>query len=315
MKLELLAPNRNIADLPILKSSGADSIYFGIEDYSARPNDVAYSNQGIIDIINSAKDISIKAYAALNAEYAQYYGQEKKLIKIFEVLNENKCDAVIISDLNILELYKELGFNIPLHISTLTGIYNHYFGQWIVNRYKPERIILSTNLYLQEISDIIKFLKKKTKFEIIVQNGACYNSANRCRLHDLHEFNNFKPYQNEDCSGYKLKYWCSEKYNAKLYNQNYGSKKWLGEPVINCLSLLPTFIALGINTFKIEGRTLPVSLITKQLKAYRSVLDRLKKNNDPYLLWHYIIHFSELFPEINNKENENKDILKFYFYE
>jgi len=288
MEPKIIAPLAKIENLEKISDTGIDAIYFGLKNLSARPNEFSFGIEEL-EVINKIKELPIKGYAALNGEFPDYNKSEEFIIDILEKLQYYNCDGVIMGDYNLLEIYRERGFKIPLHMSTLLGIYNSTGTKWVINRYKPSRVILSTNLFIDEINSIIRD-NNQIDYEIIIQNGVCFNCANRCFLHDLHDFTEFNSLSDET---YGNRFWCSESYKIVPNNQ-LKENIWIGSPYIELSGLIPLFLLIGITYFKIEGRTLSLERIIKNIKFYKNILQNLKESKKTKVYWKYLIHLGEI---------------------
>ena len=114
-KPELLAPAGSYSRAKVAFMYGADAIYAGTTDLSLRTR-VGIDNNDFIKIVDLAKKMDKKVYAALNIyAFDEDYEKVKEQAKI---LNTIGVDGVIVSDGGVVETLKEYAPNVDIHIST-----------------------------------------------------------------------------------------------------------------------------------------------------------------------------------------------------
>lgn len=262
IKLELLSPAKDLECGKLAILSGADAVYIGGPDFSAR---AAAGNRwdDIQELVEFAHGYYARVYLALNTILFdnELSAAKKSIEKAYEI----GVDAVIIQDLGILKMDLP---PIRLFASTQTNNYE-------LNRLKflseagLERIILARELSLKEISDIGKELPRSVELESFVHgalcvslSGQCYfsqaisgRSANRGRCQQICRL----PFDLIDGDGKVL---VKDKYLLSLKDLNLsGHLKELAEA--------------GVTSFKIEGRLKDASYVGNVTAYYRRKLDEL----------------------------------------
>lgn len=249
---EILAPVGNIGDLVEIIEAGADAVYMGLKGFSARPKEADLT----IDELKEARKITssknIKMYVALNA--AILNTQLDQLQAILEQIDELRADALILSDLGLINYVSKLGLKTAIHISTLTGVYNKDAVDLLIS-FGAERIILSSDLFVDEIAELIE-QNPNVEYEIVADGGICFNSNRQCLLPHVSTMEDFSVY-------------CQKGYLLKQNNIVLGQAKRIG----NCPAVLHKtmgiYLGLGIKSFKIEGRTNPLWYILKRVKEMK----------------------------------------------
>src|SRR3989338_10397139 len=121
-KPELLSPAGNIECFFAAIENGADAVYLGLKDFSARAGADNFTIDEVSKAIAYAHKRSVKVYITLNT-----------LIKTCEIgqvvdcliaLKELQPDALIIQDFGLLYLIKSKFPQFNLHASTQTTIHN-----------------------------------------------------------------------------------------------------------------------------------------------------------------------------------------------
>ncbi len=259
-KYELLAPAGSFPTLVTAVKAGADSIYFGLKEFSMRANAKNFTIKDL-NKINKICGKKVKKYLTLNVII--YDNELKKLESIIKKI-KGKVDAVICWDLSVIQLCKK--YKIPFHISTQASISNSETVKFY-KKLGAERIVLARELNLKQIKEI----KKKTKIELesfchgamcVAVSGRCFlsqhlfgRSANRGMCTQLCR----RPYLITDPEGKQL----------RVESQTIMSAKDLCT-----LPFIEKLKQSGITSFKIEGRNRDPRYVETVVKIYKKALDK-----------------------------------------
>ena len=111
---ELLSPAGDWPSLQTAIASGADAVYFGIKGLNMRYGADNFEALQMKKIMALLHDNNKKGYLALNTII--YNTEIDKIRKILEQAQKAGVDAVILWDMAVLSLAKEIGLDI--HLST-----------------------------------------------------------------------------------------------------------------------------------------------------------------------------------------------------
>lgn len=269
---EILAP---IADVKFAKKiirAGATALYCGLDGFSSRPKSSDMTVSDIIKVKEISSKFNVKLYVAINAAVLDEHIQE--IMKQIRTLDEHGIDAFIVSDIGLIHVLTKANINADLHISTLAGVNNVE----TVRYYKSlgcKRIILSSDLYIDEIAEIIDQCND-IEYEIVADGGICFNNNHQCNLPHFNE-------KNEFCV------LCQSEFKLLEKGNPIKNALPIGNPPALLHRALGIYIGLGINSFKIEGRTNDIKYVLKRIKAMdssRTLYYKNKKEIPGYL--HYI---------------------------
>ena len=119
---EVLSPVGSPESLAAAVRSGADAVYIGAKQFSARRNADNFDDNDIIDTVRYCHIRGVKVYLALNIMIKQ-----SELQAAFNVaLTAYKCgvDAIIISDLGLASLIHKHIPDLQLHASTQMTVHS-----------------------------------------------------------------------------------------------------------------------------------------------------------------------------------------------
>ena len=151
-KIELLAPAGDLEKLKWAIMYGADAVYLGGKKFSLRANATNFTIDEIKEGVKFAHEHNAKVYVTVNILFHEE--DMNGLLEYLKELEEAKVDAIIVSDLFIIDLVKE----------------NNIVK---INMFPKDKNI--ANL-LKVISDFILFVKNngKTSFEYLYEQLISY---------------------------------------------------------------------------------------------------------------------------------------------
>jgi len=269
---EILAPIADVSHTKKLIKAGATALYCGLEGFSSRPRTSDMTVSDIIAVKKISSRYNVKLYVAINA--AIYDEHISEIINDIRLLDEKGIDAFILSDNGLIHLLVNMRLNADIHISTLTGVHNVETVKYY-QMLGCKRIILSSDLYIDEIADIVDQVND-IEYEIVADGGICFNNNHQCNL----------PHYNEKSEFCVL---CQKEF--KIAKQGDIVKTAL--PIGNVPALLHRtlgiYVGIGINSFKIEGRTNDIKYVlsrTKSISKSKALYYKNRKEIPGYL--HYI---------------------------
>src|SRR6056297_711982 len=118
--VELLAPAGSFEKLKLAIGFGADSVYFGGESFNLRARSKNFTVDDIEKAISFLHERNKKGYLTLNIFPRNYdIPQIKSYLKKISHIN---FDGIIVSNLGVFKLVKNLLPNVPVHISTQANV-------------------------------------------------------------------------------------------------------------------------------------------------------------------------------------------------
>jgi len=273
-KTELLAPAGDLEKLKYALAYGADAVYLGLPAYSLRAK-TGFDFKSLKEGVAYAHARKKKAYVTINI-----FAHERhiKILPAFlKKLKPCRPDAVILSDLGVLELVKKYLPKIPIHLSTQANTLNSAAVKfWQKNRVK--RIILGREATLEDIKKI-HIAVPKMELEVFVHGAMCMSYSGRCYLSvGLSNRSANEGLCTQPCRWeYKVHLEEPLRPGQLMPLEEDGHGTYILNSKDLCLiDYLADLAKAGVTSFKIEGRTKSVYYVTAVAKAYRQVLDGLK---------------------------------------
>lgn len=178
--LEVLSPVGSPESLQAAVRSGADAVYIGAKQFSARRNADNFDDNDIKDTVRYCHIRGVKVYLALNIMIKQ-----SELESAFNVaLSAYKCgvDAVIISDLGLASLIHEHIPNLQLHASTQMTVHSPACLK-MLKSLGFSRVVVSREMSKQELKDFCDVANKVgIEVEVFVHGALCMSVSGQCLL-------------------------------------------------------------------------------------------------------------------------------------
>ncbi len=273
---ELLAPAGNFEKLTTALHYGADAVYLGLSEFSLRAMAANFNEDELIRAAELVRRSNRKFYITVNIiPHSRDISPVKKHLAF---LNKVKPDGVIISDIGIFELAKEISPEIPIHISTQANITNPDSAAFW-ERTGAKRLVLARELTIDEIKDIRE--RVSVELECFVHGAICISYSGRCYISSF--LANRSANQGECANSCRWNYKLMEEKRPDELHPVFENDR--GTYVMSSRDLcmiehLDKLADAGVDSFKIEGRMKGINYVAGVVKTYREAVNKLAER--PY---------------------------------
>ena len=260
-KIELLAPAGDLERLKLAFHYGADACYLGGKDFSLRANAKNFSLEDLKEAADYAHSLNKKIYVTVNIIF--HNEDLDGLIKYLKELEKIGVDAVIVSDLAVVNIINENNINLEIHLSTQASTLNSYAATFWKNL-NVKRIVLAREASREDI----KAIKEKTglDLEVFIHGAMCTSFSGRCVL------SNYATNRDSNRGG------CAQVCRW-MFNINESDNTFMMMPKdLNMAYYLKDLIELGANSFKVEGRMRSIYYVASIIMTYRELIDKIYDN-------------------------------------
>ncbi len=179
-QVELLAPAGDEECFKAAIAAGADAIYFGMEQFSARTRAKNITVDQAKYLIPLAHKKNCRTYLTLNTLISD--DEMPAAVSLVEKAVDCGIDAVIVQDLGVLKVLRTCFPDLELHASTQMTTHNLSQCEFL-SELGVSQINLSRELSLQEIQNLTTLLHSKNIVpEIFVQGAFCISYSGQCYL-------------------------------------------------------------------------------------------------------------------------------------
>lgn len=288
MKPEILAPAGDLERLKIALLYGADAVYLGGSLFGLRANAVNFSIDDIKEGVIFAHKLNKKVYVTVNI--LLHNKEAKLLIDYLKELDRIGVDAIIVSDLTVLNLAKKYT-SIPIHISTQQSTLN-YEAAKLLKKLGASRIVYGRELSEQELKKIKD--EVDIEHEIFIHGAMCASYSGRCVL------SNYLTKRDANRGG--CSQICRWDFDLKHDDLPYGAPKnfTFCSKDLSLLKVIPNIIDLGITSLKIEGRMRSSYYLATVVSIYRKVVDGYCSNKENYT---YNKNYEKVLDRVANRDS------------
>ena len=260
-KIELLSPVGDERGLKAAINGGADAVYFGAKSFNAREHAAEnFDDKTIENAIKFAKLRNVKTYITVNT--LVYNDEIDKVISLIKNLNDMGVDAIIVQDLGVIDIVRN-NLNIPMHASTQMSCNNSYAVK-LLEKLGIERVVLARETSIENIKKIRK--NANIELETFIHGALCVSFSGQCAYSYLHGGRS----ANRGACAQP----CRMEYIGGKTNYPLSSKDLM------TIDIIPDLIAVGIDSFKIEGRAKRSEYVAITTSIYRKAIDFALENKN-----------------------------------
>ncbi|MBU0675459.1 MAG: U32 family peptidase [Proteobacteria bacterium] len=252
---ELLAPAGSIETFFAALEAGADAVYCGLKEFSARAKAKNFTTSELTRMAALAHGEGRRIYVTLNTLIKE--AELPRLIELLAKLSASRVDGLIIQDPGLWRLAHTHFPELPLHASTQMTIHNGS-GVRLLESMGFTRAVLARELTIEEIATISR--ETSIELEHFIHGALCYSISGHCLFSS----------------------WLSGKSGNRGRCQQpcrrrYHDQEKPGFHFSTCdlaaLEYIPQLAAAGVMSFKIEGRMKNAEYVFAVVRAYRKVID------------------------------------------
>lgn len=174
-KCEILAPAGSMESVIAATRTGADAVYIGAKDFSARASAENFSIDEIKSVCAYCRERNVKVYLTLNTLI--FDNELKDALTLCQKAYKAGIDAVIVQDLGLAMLIKKSMPDLPLHASTQMSVHTPE-GAKALKELGFKRVVLSRELSKAEIKEIAD--ATDIELEVFVHGALCMSVSGQC---------------------------------------------------------------------------------------------------------------------------------------
>ena len=273
---ELLSPAGNLEKMKSAILYGADAVYLSGRVFGMRAAADNFDINELKEAVSYAHERGVKVYLTVNTMPREY--EYAELRKYFNELKDIPLDALIIADIGVLMLAKEIIPEKEIHISTQANAVSAAACRaWY--ELGAKRVVLARELTLEEIKAIKANLPEGLEIECFIHGSMCISYSGRCLLsnHIL----------NRDGNRGMCAQPCRWNYSVKRFEiaeekrpetvipiEEINGESFIMSSRDTCtIEHIPELIEAGIDSFKIEGRMKSAYYTAVVTNTYKMAID------------------------------------------
>lgn len=283
---ELLSPAGNMEKFRAAIRYGADAVYISGKSFGMRSACDNFTREEIYEATEHAHENGRRLYVTVNImPRTEQYGE---LASYIDMLADAKVDAVIVSDIGVVDLVRERAPELEIHISTqASAVSAAACRAW--HRLGAKRVVLARELTLDEIREIRANTPDTLEIEVFIHGSMCISYSGRCLLSNY--------FTGRDANRGNCSQPCRWNYKVKSIEIMEEKRPGTLIPVeehpegtfvmssrdMCMIEHVPELVEAGIDSFKIEGRVKSAYYTAVTTNAYRIALDSYGREGDGYV--------------------------------
>ncbi|WP_420835628.1 peptidase U32 family protein [Bifidobacterium lemurum] len=270
-KPEVLAPAGNLRGLKTAVDYGADAVYCGGKAFGMRS---APKNLSLADFEEGARyahERGSRVYVTCNV--LPRNDEVEALRAYLGQLKDTGVDALIVSDIGVLMMARQIAPNLELHVSTQAGVTNYQAANALYEL-GARRVVLAREMDLQAVRDIRARIPDDMDVECFVHGAMCMAFSGRCL------FSNYltgRDGNHGECAQpCRWKYSIVEEKRPGQYypiEQTEEGAYLFNSQDMNMLAHIDALIDSGATSLKIEGRSKSAYYIAAMTNAYKTAVN------------------------------------------
>ena len=287
---EILSPAGNFEKMKSAILYGADAVYLSGKIFGMRAAADNFSVEEMAEAVAYAHERGVKVYLTLNTMPRE--SEYEMLREYLEKLRSISLDAMIIGDIGVLALVRDMMPDMEIHISTqANAVSSADCLAWY--RLGAKRVVLARELTLEEIKVIRANIPDELEIECFIHGSMCISYSGRCLLsgHIIGRDGNrgmcAQPCRwNYTVRGYEI---AEEKRpDFVMPIEEHAGETFIMASRDTCtVEHIPELIEAGINSFKIEGRMKSAYYAAVVTNTYKMAVDAYFSGNYEYNpLWY-----------------------------
>ena len=276
---ELLAPAGDWDCARAAVENGADGIYFGLEKFNARMRADNFTGTDLPKLMEFLHRRGVRGYVTLNT--LVFENELADAEKYLRTMIAAGVDAVIVQDVGICRLIRQLSPDFPIHASTQMTI-TSAAGVEFARELGCNLVVLARECSIKEIEKIQggaisspATRHSSLPLEVFVHGALCIAYSGQCLTSEA--LGGRSANRGECAQACRMPYeLISDGKQVPL-----GDRKYLLSPQdLAGLEVLPDLTRAGVASLKIEGRLKSPEYVANITRIYRQALDDLRFTNE-----------------------------------
>lgn len=262
--IELLAPAGDWECMRAAVANGADAIFFGVEKFNARARAHNFRMDELPEIMSFLHLYGVKGYLTINILIFEDELAEAKIL--IDACIDAGVDAVLIQDLGLVRMIREISPDLPIHGSTQMTITSPEAVEF-TKPYGMELVVLGRENNLKQIKMIGE--QAKLPMEVFIHGAICVSYSGQCLTSEM--------WGGRSANRGECAQACRLPYDLMVDGEQkpMGDVAYLLSPKdLAAIDIMPELIEAGVKSFKIEGRMKSPEYVANVVSKYRKAIDR-----------------------------------------
>ena len=259
---EVLSPVGHWPQLHAAIDAGADSVYFGLTHFTARAK-VGFTLAELPEAMRTLHRRGVRGYVTYNS--LVFDSELTAAARGLASIAEAGADGIIVQDLAVVKLAREIAPDLEIHGSTQMSITNAE-GVRVARSLGVNRVVLARELSLAEVRKI----RAETDggLEIFVHGALCVSYSGQCFSSEA--WGGRSANRGQCAQACRLPYELMVDGSVRPLDD---ARYLLSPGDLYALKQIPEIVDIGLAALKIEGRYKDAEYVSLTTRAYRKAVD------------------------------------------
>ena len=263
-EIELLAPVGSFDALKAAVQNGANAVYLGGKDFSARASANNFDREELIEAVKYAHIRDVRVFVTTNTLIKQ--NEIEDFVEYAKFLYDIDVDALIMQDIGVAMLIHDLLPDFELHASTQMVAHSLEDVQYLES-IGFKRVVLARELTVDEIKYICD--NTNVDIEIFVHGALCVCYSGGCLMSSM--IGNRSGNRGRCAQPCRQKYTMIDISTGEEIHSN--GEYLLSTKDLNTIEDVDKIIETGVLSLKIEGRMKKPEYVATVINSYRNAID------------------------------------------
>lgn len=269
--VELLAPVGSFEALKAAVQNGANAVYLGGKDFSARASANNFDREELKEAVEYAHIRGVQVFITVNTLIKQ--NEIADFVEYIKFLYDIDVDALIIQDIGIASLVKKLLPDFEIHAST--QMVAHSLEDVVyLSEVGFDRVVLARELNVNEIKYICE--NTDVDIEVFVHGALCVCYSGQCLMSSM--LGSRSGNRGRCAQPCRQKYKLIDLESGKVANED--GDYLLSTRDLNSIENIDKVIDAGVYSLKIEGRMKKPEYVATVVSSYRKTIDDYLEKGD-----------------------------------
>lgn len=268
--IELLAPVGSFEALKAAVQNGANAVYLGGKEFSARASANNFDKNELREAVKYAHIRNVQVFVTANTLIKQ--NEIADFVEYVKFLYDIDIDAIILQDIGMAKLVKKLLPDFELHASTQMVAHSLEDVKYLES-VGFDRVVLARELNVDEIKYICD--NTKVDIEIFVHGALCVCYSGQCLMSSM--IGNRSGNRGRCAQPCRQKYELIDISTGEVMDKN--GDYLLSPRDLSTIEEIDKIIDSGVHSLKIEGRMKRPEYVATVVGSYREVVDKYLTNN------------------------------------
>ncbi|MDB5324216.1 MAG: family peptidase [Phycisphaerales bacterium] len=245
-------------------ANGADAVYFGLDQFNARHRATNFTLEKLPEVMAYLHRHNVKGYLTFNVLI--FSDELPSAVEYAKAMAAAKVDAVIVQDLGLALLLRELAPDLHVHGSTQMTLTEPRGVTFVKNDLGVRRVVLARELSGEDIGTIAR--ATDVPLEVFIHGALCVAYSGQCLTSEA--LGGRSANRGQCAQACRLPY----ELIVDGTKRDLGDKSYLLSPQdLAAYDIVDDLVKAGVSCFKIEGRLKSAQYVAATTQTYRVAID------------------------------------------